>query len=239
MGRGLVDPVDDFRLTNPATHPALLEALAEDLVSNGYDMRHLIRTIMLSRSYQLSSEQNETNAEDATLYSHVLPRRLTAEQLFDSMHLAFGVPSRFTGEERAQRASQRPEPTNGKLGVNKLRPESPEAFLAQFGKPARQIVCECERSSGTSLSQTFQLISGPLLNDLVRSRYSYIHYLPEHAKDSRDMITRLYTRFLSRDPSAEELRIFSALLDKTEDKRGVLQDLAWSLANAKGFVLRP
>jgi hypothetical protein len=239
MGRGLVDPVDDFRLTNPATHPALLEALAEDLVKSGYDMRHLIRTIMLSRSYQLSSEPNETNEEDGTLYSHVLPRRLTAEQLFDSLHLAFGVPSRFTGEDRVQRASQRAEPTNGKLGVNKLRPESPEAFLAQFGKPARQIVCECERSSGTSLSQTFQLISGPLLNDLVRSRYSYIHYLPDYAKDSRDMVTQLYTRFLSRDPSAEELKTFTALLEKTQDKRSVLQDLAWSLANAKGFVLRP
>ncbi|HEY0551654.1 MAG TPA: DUF1549 domain-containing protein, partial [Verrucomicrobiae bacterium] len=108
MGRGLVDPIDDFRPTNPASHPELLDQLAKDFAAQKFDLRWLIRAVMNSRAYQLSSEPNETNADDELNYSHVLPRRLTAEQLLDSQHEALGVPAKFNGYPGGMRAGQLP-----------------------------------------------------------------------------------------------------------------------------------
>src|SRR5436305_9429232 len=106
MGRGLVDPVDDVRATNPPSHPELLDALAGDFVSHGYDVRHVIKLVMASRAYALSSEPNETNRDDEVNYSHVPPRRLTAEQLLDAQHVAAGVAPEFAGYPAGTRAAQ-------------------------------------------------------------------------------------------------------------------------------------
>src|SRR6185295_7763113 len=97
MGRGIVDPIDDFRPTNPPSHPALLDALSKDLVAHKFDLRYLVKVIMNSRAYQLSDEPTESNREDLVNYSHVVPRRLTAEQLIDAQHQALEVPTRFSG----------------------------------------------------------------------------------------------------------------------------------------------
>ncbi len=108
MGRGLVDPVDDFRPTNPPSHPALLEALATDFAAHKFDLRYLIRRIMTSRTYQLSAEPNDTNQDDDLNFSHALPRRLSAEQLFDAQHQVLGVPAKFAGYPAGLRATQLP-----------------------------------------------------------------------------------------------------------------------------------
>lgn len=239
MGRGLVDPVDDFRLTNPASHPALLDALASDLVHSGFSLRHLIRSIVLSRAYQLDSTPTATNRDDTVNYSHNLPRRLTAEQLFDSLHLALGVAPSFEGSERGMRASQKPGPINGKSAA-RLDASSPESFLAQFGKPARQLVCECERTSSTSLSQAFQLISGPLVTSLISRRDNQLKTLGDvAAQHPGEAVQHLYWQTLSRAPTAMEDEKLTALLKNAKDKRAVLEDLCWSLVNAKEYLLRP
>src|ERR1041385_3540126 len=106
MGRGLVDPIDDFRPMNPASHPELLEQLAKEFAEKKYDLRWLIRMIMESRTYQLSAEPNDTNGADELNYSRVMPRRLTAEQLLDAQHQALAVPAKFNGYPSGMRAGQ-------------------------------------------------------------------------------------------------------------------------------------
>jgi hypothetical protein len=230
MGRGLVDPVDDFRLTNPASHPALLQALARDFVKSGHNLRHLIRVIMQSRTYQLSSTPNASNAEDIINYSHNVPSRLTAEQLFDSMHLALGVAPEFDGSAPGMRASAKAGPIDGKAAA-RLEADSPEAFLAQFGKPARQIVCECERTASTTLTQAFQLIGGPLVTRVIGNRRNLL--------SRKDLtLNQLYWQVLSRPPTGPESQKMEALLKASADRRASLEDITWGLVNSKEFVLR-
>jgi hypothetical protein len=236
MGRGLVDPVDDLRLTNPPSHPKLLKELADDFIGSGFDMRHLIRTIMLSRTYQLDDTPNDSNAADSINYSHVLPRRLGAEQLYDALHQVLGVESDFEGLPRGTRASQKPGPINGK-SARKLDPEGPEAFLSQFGKPARQLTCECERSTTTSLGTTFQLIGGPMITQLISTSHNVLRQMTNDSPAKA--IDELYWRALSRAPSKTERDRMTDWLAKASNKRAALEDIAWSLVNAKEFVLRP
>lgn len=236
MGRGLVDPVDDFRATNPPSHPALLDALAADFVAHRYDVRYLIRLIMNSQAYSLSSQPNETNADDETNYSHVLPRRLTAEQLLDAQHDVAGVPTVFTGYPVGMRATQLP-------GVRAIRerfakPSPADQFLVTFGKPARLLVCECERSADTTLGQTFQLVDGPELLGMLSSPSNRLGKLIEQGKTDEQIIEALYWCALSRGPAAAETQAMTQHIKNSNDRRKALEDVLWALLNAKEFVLR-
>ena len=165
LGRGLVEPIDDFRETNPAANPPLLDALAQDFADHGFDLRHTIRLIMTSQTYQLASAPNDTNADDERNFSHALARRLSAEQLLDAVHQVAGVAPKFNGYPAGLRAGEVP----GVMAVRARdeRPSMDDKFLAVFGKPPRLLSCECERSVGTTLGQAFQMISGPLVNELL------------------------------------------------------------------------
>jgi len=233
MGRGLVDPVDDFRLTNPASHPALLEDLAKDFVKSGFDLRHMIRTVMLSRTYQLDSTPNATNAADEINYSHNVPRRLSAEQLFDSLHLALRVrPS--LNDNAGLRAGQIAGPKGGRGSPD---PMSPEAFLIQFGRPKRELSCECERANDTNIGQIFQFISGPVVGKILGDKNNRLGTLVKN-DDPAAVVRDLYWSLLTRAPTPDEAKVMESLLASAKDKRGALEDIAWSLVNAKEFVLR-
>ena len=236
MGRGLVDPVDDFRATNPASHPELLKKLAEEFVQSGYDMRHVIRIIMQSRTYQLSSEPNATNVADTTNFAYAYIRRLTAEQLFDALHQGLGAQARFEEFPKATKAVQIPGPLNRRK--KEAGSDTGVAFLAQFGQPPRLLACECERTDETTMGQSFSLISGPQVNNLLKRKDNVLGRLLTEKSDDAAKVESLYWNVLTRAPSAEEKQAMSALLAKSSDKRAMLEDLAWSLVNAKEFVLR-
>ena len=236
MGRGIVDPIDDFRPTNPPSHPELLTALAGDFIRHQYDLRRLIRLIMASRTYQMSSRPNETNAGDEMNYSLTRPRRLTAEQLLDTQHQFLEVPANFRGYPAGMRAAQMPG--GSPVRRNEVKMGGAEKFLSVFGKPSRLLACECERSSETTLGQTFQLISSPEMNSLLTASSNRLGRLLAAGGSDAGMVDELYWAALSRAPSAHELDRAVRLLRDAADKRRALEDVAWALMNAKEFVLR-
>ena len=237
MGRGLVDPIDDFRPTNPASHPELMDQLAAGFAAQKFDLRWLIRTIMNSSTYQLDSAPNDTDASDEINYSHVLLRRLTAEQLLDAQHEALAVPARFTGYPGGLRAGQLPGVEAVRL--REKRRSSSDTFLTLFGKPMRLLSCDCERSGETTMSQAFNLVSGPEINELLSAPENRIQRLMIDGKSNREIVNELYWAALGRPPTqAEELET-SRRVDQAEDRRKAFEDVAWALLNAKEFIFRP
>jgi hypothetical protein len=236
MGRGLVDPPDDFRATNPASHPELLEALGKDFVKHGFDVRRLIRLIMNSRTYQLSSEPNETNQDDETNFSRALVRRLVAEQLLDCQSQVIGVPLKFAGYPVGLRAAQlpgvRPE-SKGKRRANQL-----DQFLEVFGKPPRLLTTDEERSCECNMGQAFQMISGPAVTELLAQKENRVSRLLANGKSNREILDEFFWTSLTRAPSEAELRDLLRLLEGAEDRRAELEDILWGLLNSKDFLFR-
>lgn len=236
LGRGIVDPIDDFRPTNPPSHPALLDELAADFVQHKFDLRQLIRTIMTSRTYQLSAQPTPDNTDDVLNFSHAQPRRLSAEQLLDTQHQVLGVPAKFNGYPAGLRAAQLPG--GSPVRRNEVKMAGSEKFLAMFGKPARLLACECERSSETTLGQTFQLISSPEINALLTNQDNRLTALLNSGKPNEYLVEELYWTALSRPPSARESTEALRLIEHSSVRRTGVEDVAWALLNAKEFVLR-
>ncbi|MEW6159147.1 MAG: DUF1549 and DUF1553 domain-containing protein [Verrucomicrobiota bacterium] len=236
LGRGLVDPPDDFRATNPASHPELLEALARDFVQHRFDTRHVIRTIVHSRTYQLSSKPNSTNGADDRNFSHALVRRLGAEQLLDCQSQVTGVPLRFAAYPAGMRAAQlpgvRPE-SKGKRRANAL-----DLFLETFGKPPRLLTTDTERSCECNLGQAFQMISGPALNEWFEAKENRLTRLIAAGKTNQEILDEMFWTALTRPPSPSELAELLPDLEKATDRRARLEDVLWALLNSKDFLFR-
>jgi hypothetical protein len=236
MGRGLVDPIDDFRVTNPASNPQLLDALAADFVNGGFDLRYLVRTIMNSRTYQLSAEPNESNKDDETSYSRAYVRRLPAEVILDMHSDVLDAPAEFGGYAVGIRAVQVP-------GVQRVRPRDAapnpgDRFLKAFGKPERILACECERTNETTLTQAFVLL-GEGLNDRLASSVNRLHRLAASSLSDADVIDELYWTALSRPPSGLEQAAAARLIESLRgDRAAAIEDIAWALMNAKEFLFR-
>jgi hypothetical protein len=238
MGRGLVDPVDDFRLTNPASHPELLKALAGEFVGSGFDMKRMIRVIMGSRTYQLSSEPDGTNAGDQANYSHAIVRRLTAEQLHDALCQFAGVRGEFAAFPNITRAAALPGPV--RMRKKDGSPGASDLFLRQFGQPPRLLACECERTNEPAMGQAFMLISSPHLDGMIRRSDNVLATLLREDTGDDQKITELFWRALSRAPTRAELSKLAALVRGApgDGRRAAMEDIAWTLVNAKEFVLR-
>jgi hypothetical protein len=240
FGRGLVEPLDDFRASNPPSHPELLDELAADFVNHGYDLRQIIRVLMNSRTYQLSSETNPTNADDEANFARSYLRRLTAEQLLDAQSRVLGVPLDLAGYPAGTRAVQIagsiPERRRGEGSVQA------EQFLASFGKPPRLLPSECERSCEPTMGQAFQLMNGPLLNEMLAEKNNVVAELLASESNAEEKITSLYWRALARAPSETERTALAAHLMKSkgsnDETRGALEDIVWSLLNSKEFLFR-
>ena len=226
MGRGLVEPVDDMRATNPASNEELLRALEEDFIQHKFDLKHLIRTIMQSGTYQTSAAANDTNAGDERYYSHYIVKRLPAEVILDALSQVTGVPTKFEGQPPGTRAMQLPD----------SRIES--YFLTIFGRPERLITAESERMPDPTLTQALHIINGDTLNEKLRAPGNVIDaFIKENLPDDR-IIERLYLAAFSREPSAQEKeRLAEAIArEKGDDRRQVLEDLAWAVLTSKEFL---
>jgi hypothetical protein len=232
MGRGIVDPVDDFRASNPPTHPELLDSIAQDFASHGFDIRHCIRTIMASRTYQLASDGGD--ADDEVNYSHAIIRRLGAEQILDSMSTALTAPLHFDDWPQAKRLAEIPE---GRKHYHPIKTDL-DRFALAFGKPPRLIASDCERTNEPTVAQAFQLLSGPVVNDLLTRKDNRLGSLLATTRPDAEIITELYLATLSREPSPAEMERGKAHLASHKDKRRALEDLAWALVNAKEFLFR-
>jgi uncharacterized protein DUF1549/uncharacterized protein DUF1553 len=219
MGRGLVEPVDDFRVTNPPTNEPLLNALAKDFVEHSYDLHHLIRVITASKAYQLSSVASEANRDDRMAYSRYFPRRLTAEQLADSISLATGVPEHYNSLYPGTRASQLPEP------------EIDSYFLEVFDRPSRQLICE--RKQPPTLNQALHLIAGDTIQRKITDPKSVVPKLS--ALPAGEAVEEIYLRTLSRRPDSEERSFATAALKKSGSSRG-LEDILWAVLNSREFL---
>ena len=226
MGRGIVDPVDDFRESNPPTNIPLLDALAHDFAFRRFNLKYLVATIMKSGAYQLSSVSNPLNESDRKYFSHAVPTRLTAEQMLEAIGGVAGAPEEFAGYERGTRVTQ-------VVPTWQVHP-----FLRLFGQPPRESVCECERNGDATLGQSFELISGRLIDSRLRSSDNRLSRLLASAKPPAEMAAELYLAAYARYPSVAETKVAVAYLEKAKDRRAALEDLAWGLMNTKEFLLR-
>jgi len=224
MGKGIIDPVDDIRASNPPSNPALLDALEKDFVAHDFDLRHLMRTIVSSRAYQASIATNEWNAGDRDNFSHAVPRRLSAEELMDAVAAAAGARPRFPEVPEGMAASQLVDPHIGR-----------EGFLDVFGRPPRESSCECERRSDFSLPQALNLVNGKTISDAVADADGRVARLVLSGKSDEAIADELYLAALSRLPTREErLRAVSYLSNGAKASRA--QDLLWALLNSKAFL---
>src|SRR5262249_34637940 len=226
MGRGIVDPVDDFRDSNPSANDELLDALAKDLATHKFSFKHAIRTICASRTYQLSAEANEFNKDDSKYFSRAVTKLLPAEPLLDALCACMEVPEKFAGLPLGTRAVQLPD---GDFN---------HPFLKTFGQPARELACECERESDSNLAQALQLINGPTLNEKLRNPNNRIGKLLARKAADKDMLNDLYLSTLSRPPSDADAKVALAHIAKAKDRRKAWEDVHWALLNSKEFLFR-
>jgi len=236
MGRGLVDPNDDFRLTNPPANPELLDYLAKDFAAGGFRLKRMVRTIMTSRTYQLASTLHDQSVMGDDLHlSHARVLPLEAEQLLDALSQVMDVPVQFAGYPLGLRANQIPAPPqSGRRGFNGMG----ERFLKVFGKPDRLLTCECERSDDQGLLHAFQLITGELLNAMIHDPNNRVGKLLASGKTDVEILDEFYLSALCRRPTDLESKKILALLSTAKDRRNSWEDVLWAVVNSKEFLLR-
>jgi hypothetical protein len=235
MGRGLVEPSDDFRMSNPAVNEPLLDDLARRFVESDFNLKSLVRLIMTSCTYQLSSSPGATNAEDDLHFSKALVQPMEAEQLLDAVAQVIGSQPRFDGYPKGTRAGQvaaLAQERRSRKGADA------ERFLKAFGKPERLLTCECERSENVGLVQAFQLLTGEMLQDMLSESRNRIGDLLEAKAEDGKIVETLYLSALSRPPTTEESARLVAFLRRAKDRREAIEDVVWGLVNSKEFLLR-
>ena len=235
LGRGLVDPIDDFRQTNPPANEPLLAALAHDFAEHDFDLRRLVKTIVRSRTYQLSARPTATNADDETHCSHALVRSLPAEALLDAIAQVTETPLSLPGLEPGKRAAQMASLPSFRRGESA---EGAVRFLRVFGKPERLLSCDCERSDATTLAQALTLLTGDLVNRSLTQSENRIGRLLGAGASKGEIVDELYLAALCRLPTREERTAFVSRIEQAADPRAACEDVLWAILNSKEFLLR-
>jgi len=235
MGRGLVDPIDDVRATNPPSNEELFQALTKDFIDHGYDIKRLIRTVMNSTTYQLSSEANATNQDDKTFYSKYIIKRLPAEVLLDSMSQVTGVPTQFANYPAGTRALQLPDT------------QVVSQFLSVFGRPARNICDSSERSVDATIAQALHVINGDTLNKKLSNPDGYIALMLKLGLSDNRIVELMTLSAFSRYPTDAERTEMTGLLAKArlttgttesqkDSRRQAIEDMVWAMLTSKEFM---
>jgi hypothetical protein len=225
-GVGIVDPVDDVRVSNPPSNPELLDALAAKFVSYNYDFKKLVRDICSSRTYQLSTRTNETNLTDTRNFSHAMIRRVRAEVLLDSISQVTATPNKFKGLPLGARAVQIADGNTSNY------------FLTTFGRATRATVCSCEVKMEPNLSQALHLLNGDTTQQRVRQG-KIVETLLLEKKSPAEIIERLYLTVLSRAPTDQEQEKLLAAVAAAKEPalvKETLEDIFWALLNSKEFI---
>lgn len=228
FSRGIVEPEDDMRETNPPSNPALLNGLSDSFIKSGYDLKQLVRTICKSSTYQLSSLPNEYNLKDKQNFSRYYPKRLSAEVLYDAFHQVTATTQGYGGLPAGTKSMQIPDPSTAQNVY----------FLKVFGQPQGDTACECERSQEANLAQSLHLLNSNEVQGKISAGNSRPALLAgEKERDASQKISELYRWVYSREPDSEEMNIALAHIEKhKENAKIAFEDITWALINTKEFL---
>ncbi|HEY2572837.1 MAG TPA: DUF1553 domain-containing protein, partial [Verrucomicrobiaceae bacterium] len=227
-GTGIIEPLDDIRAGNPPSNPELLNWLTQEFLRSGFDVRHIMRLICQSRAYQLGIASNKWNADDKINYSHAKARRLPAESLYDAIYAVTGAVSRIPGVKPGTRAAQ----------LADAQIKLPDGFLGNFGRPARESACECERSNDVQLGPVMALVSGPTVGDAISDPKNAIAKLAKEVPDDAKLVEELFLRILNRPPTPAEINAVLASMASvdTEHKTITAEWSAYEIKAAPGIA---
>ncbi|MFN8006417.1 MAG: DUF1549 domain-containing protein [Terriglobia bacterium] len=231
FGRGIVDPVDDFRSTNPPSHPELLKALAREFQESGYDLKHLMRLIVQSRTYQLSSTPNESNRQDKIDYSHALPRPLEAAVLLDAVSEVTGVPEKFEFHARAGGGDS----VQGMRAMQTISDVCPSQFMDDFGRSMRKALPS--KPPEPNLLEALHMMTGPAFNEKLAQEGSRLSHLLQQKASDEQIVEEFYLAAFSRYPTAEEKsELLKALSQRASRREEALAALLWATLNSREFA---
>ncbi len=224
LGRGLVEPIDDMRSTNPPSNAALLDALGNWFIEHNFDLKQVMRVVMTSRLYQLQSQPTPKNASDRRFYSHYYVKRIAAEPLLDAIDQVTGVKTKFKSLPLGTNATELPDA------------EYPNYFLTTFAKPRRASVCECERMADENLSQALHTLNGDTLAGKISDKTGFIANILAKETSHAERVTAIYLTALCRPPTDQEMQLSQQFLEESPSPQECYEDLLWALINSKHFL---
>jgi hypothetical protein len=230
FGRGIVDPVDDMRATNPPSNPELLDALAQELIASKYSLKHLVKVMVKSRTYQLSAMPNAYNKNDKKAFARHYPRRMQAEVLFDAVSQVTDTPANFQGLPRDKYAPSR---------ALMLPDESfPSYFLDLFGRTQRISACECERVSEANIAQSLHLLNSQEINGRITRKAGRADQLASDPRPDAEKVQELFLWAFARPATEAQLNLAMANIQRNARNRpAAYADIMWALINTKEFIL--
>jgi hypothetical protein len=230
FSKGIVDPVDDMRVTNPPSNPELLDALAKELVDHKFSLKHLVKVICKSRTYQLSAVPNEFNRQDKKSFARYYPHRMSAEVLYDAVSQVTAAPATFAGLPQDKHAPNR---------AIMLPDESFQSyFLDVFGRPQRISACECERVTEANLAQVLHLLNSQEVQGKLSRPGGRAEALAKDSRPDAEKVEELFQWAFARRPTQEQLNLALANIQaNAKDKKIAYENILWALINTKEFVL--